>query len=389
MTKLNATGSAPLVYSTFLGGNGADRGFGIAFDASGNAYVTGETQSNELPDDRRGLRHRARRQRRLRDEAERDRYCAPRPTRPSSGEAVAKPASASPSTPRATPTSPERQPRPPSRRPPGRSTRTYNGNGDAFVTKLNATGSAPLAYSTFLGGSNGDTGQGIAVDAPNSVYVTGETNSGGANPFPTTAGAFDTTFNTDGDAFVTKLDTVAAGGAATLAINDVLAERGQRPHDGVHVHGHQERLDDGTATVDLRDRKRHRYGWGYLYRQHRLREPERDAQLRPDPDDPDDHDPRLRGHDLRAERDLLRQPDEPDRRDDHRRPGRGHDRQRRRRRRPWRSTTSRRTRATPARRRSRSRSRRAARRRATATVDLRHRQRHRDRRRACAAAPTT
>ncbi len=45
VTKLNATGDA-LVYSTFLGGNGRDRGNAIAVDANGNAYITGSTDSS-------------------------------------------------------------------------------------------------------------------------------------------------------------------------------------------------------------------------------------------------------------------------------------------------------------------------------------------------------
>ena len=55
MTKLNAAGSA-LAYSTYLGGGGADDGFGIAVDASGSAYVTGDTTpATSRPP--RGLRH--------------------------------------------------------------------------------------------------------------------------------------------------------------------------------------------------------------------------------------------------------------------------------------------------------------------------------------------
>jgi hypothetical protein len=42
VTKLNATGTA-LVYSTYIGGSGDDRGYAIAVDGSGNAYVTGYT----------------------------------------------------------------------------------------------------------------------------------------------------------------------------------------------------------------------------------------------------------------------------------------------------------------------------------------------------------
>ena len=64
------------------------------------------------------------------------------------------------------------------------------GSYDAFVTKLDATGSVRL-YSTYLGGSgNFDHGKGIAVDAAGSAYVTGLTNS---TNFPTTAGAVQTT----------------------------------------------------------------------------------------------------------------------------------------------------------------------------------------------------
>src|SRR5262249_52289251 len=63
------------------------------------------------------------------------------------------------------------------------------GSLDAFVAKLNATGSA-LLYSTYLGGSGGDIGYGIAVDAAGNACVTGETDS---SDFPTTAGALQTT----------------------------------------------------------------------------------------------------------------------------------------------------------------------------------------------------
>ena len=77
------------------------------------------------------------------------------------------------------------------------------------MTKLDASGAA-LGYSTYLGGSGGERGDGIAVDGAGSAYLTGGT---GSADFPTTAGAFDTTYNGGGDAFVTKLD---ASGAALL-----------------------------------------------------------------------------------------------------------------------------------------------------------------------------
>ena len=76
------------------------------------------------------------------------------------------------------------------------------------MTKLNASGSA-LAYSTFLGGTNRRSGRGIAVDEDGRAYVTGHTESA---DYPTTPGAFDTTFNGGyGDAFVTKLNAVGLG----------------------------------------------------------------------------------------------------------------------------------------------------------------------------------
>jgi len=84
------------------------------------------------------------------------------------------------------------------------------GNVDAFVTKLNATGSA-LVYSTYLGGSGSEGGGfGIAVDSLGNAYVTGGTAS---TDFPVTPGAFQTALAGGSDAFVTKLD---ATGSALL-----------------------------------------------------------------------------------------------------------------------------------------------------------------------------
>jgi len=140
VTKLNASGSA-LAYSTFLGGTSGDFGSDIAVDRRGRGYVTGTTDSADYPTTR------------------------------------------------------------------GAFDRTLDGSSDAFVTKLNASGSA-LAYSTFLGGTGGDFGRGIAVDRRGKAYVTGVT---GSADYPTTRGAFDRTYNGSGDAFVTKLN--AAGSA--------------------------------------------------------------------------------------------------------------------------------------------------------------------------------
>jgi hypothetical protein len=131
--------SGGLVYSTYLGGSLFDIGFGIAVDSSGNAYVTGLTMSNDFP--------------------------------------TARPFQA-----------------------------TKAGDSDVFVTKLNASGNA-LVYSTYLGGSSIDDGFGIAVDSSGNAYVTGRTYS---NDFPL-ARPFQATNAGYSDVFVTKLN--ASGNA--------------------------------------------------------------------------------------------------------------------------------------------------------------------------------
>ncbi len=145
VTKVAATG-ASLVYSTYLGGSGTfDHGRGIAVDSAGSAYVSGSTSSANFPTT------------------------------------------------------------------VGAYDTTHNGDDDAFVTKLDAAG-ASLSYSTFIGGNTFDGSSGIALGPGGSAYVTGSTSS---SDFPSTAGAFDSTYNSDGDAFVTKLN--AAGSALSYS----------------------------------------------------------------------------------------------------------------------------------------------------------------------------
>lgn len=140
IVKLNAAGTA-LVYSAFLGGSGGDLGSGIAIDAVGNAYIAGETDSTDFPVT------------------------------------------------------------------PGAYQTTFGGYSDAFVAKLNATGSS-LIYSTYLGGSAAEDGPAIAIDGSGNACLAGGTAS---SDFPTTPGAFQNVSGGNGDAFVTKLN--AAGSA--------------------------------------------------------------------------------------------------------------------------------------------------------------------------------
>ena len=143
VTKFNSTGTA-LLYSTYLGGSTGDQANSIAVDSNGNAYVTGFSYSTDYPTTLGAFQR----------------------VKQSGANA-------------------------------------YN----AFVTKLNATGTA-LLYSTYLGGSSvdGDQANGIVIDSNGSAYVTGYAYS--AN-FPTTAGAFQTVKQGAGNiynAFVTKLN---------------------------------------------------------------------------------------------------------------------------------------------------------------------------------------
>lgn len=83
--------------------------------------------------------------------------------------------------------------------------RTYNGGGDGFVTKLNSSGG--IAYSTYIGGSDDEDSNAIAIDSDGSAYITGKTAS---SNFPTTSGAYDTTKGYQDDVFVTKLNPLGS-----------------------------------------------------------------------------------------------------------------------------------------------------------------------------------
>jgi hypothetical protein len=80
------------------------------------------------------------------------------------------------------------------------------GVNDAFVTKMNSTGTA-LVYSTYLGGGSNDVGWAITVDTAGNAYVAGGTATPAGAAFPTTVGAFQTTYGGGvWDGFITKLN---------------------------------------------------------------------------------------------------------------------------------------------------------------------------------------
>jgi len=118
---------------------------------------------------------------------------------------------------------------------------------DAFVTKLTSTGA--LGYSTYLGGSADTEGNGIAVDTAGHAYVTGVTY---ASDFPTTPGAFSTTFNTSGpapnDAFLSEFDAAGHG----LVYSTFLGGRGDDTGYAVAVDpGGDAYVVGGTTSADF------------------------------------------------------------------------------------------------------------------------------------------
>jgi uncharacterized repeat protein (TIGR03803 family) len=204
ITKLNAIGSA-LVYSTYLGGSGGEAGSAIAIDGSGNAYVVGETLSSDFPTTPGALQTTGAGDigfvSKLNASGSALLYSTYLGGSPScyvrgfgaavnsSGNAYVAGYTCN----RNFPTT------------PGAFETNFLGNPTAFVSKLNAAGSA-LVYSTFLGSA--DAGA-LAIDSSGNAYVTGDTGTG----FPTTPGALQTTIGGGLDAFVSKLN---ATGSALL-----------------------------------------------------------------------------------------------------------------------------------------------------------------------------
>jgi hypothetical protein len=227
--KLETDGSA-LVYATYLGSGGGDVGRGIAVDGEGHAYVVGETRGGSFPRTAGAFQTLPR--------GSRDAFVT-KLTRDGSalvystllgssgsefgttiavdslGHAyVAGQTSIPPDVPADFPVT------------PGAFQTHYGGNSDAFVTKLDPTGSS-LVYSTYLGGGHLDLILGIALDADRHAYVAGWTFS---DDFPT-VGAFQSTRRGEYDSFVAKLD--ASG--STLLYSTYLGGTGNDLAQGIGV----------------------------------------------------------------------------------------------------------------------------------------------------------
>jgi hypothetical protein len=156
VTRFTSSGTA-LIYSTYLGGSRDDEGWGIAVDDSGNAYVSGSTKSFNFP--------------------------TANPFQPA-----------------------------------------FSGSEDAFVTRLNSSGSA-LVYSTYLGGNGFDRSSDIVLNSFGNVLVTGWTNSNNfptMNPFqPVSGGAQDvfvSQLNASGSALIFSTYLGGSGSESTLSI---------------------------------------------------------------------------------------------------------------------------------------------------------------------------
>jgi hypothetical protein len=99
---------------------------------------------------------------------------------------------------------------------------TQNSSIDAFVTKLNPTGSA-LIFSTYLGGNNVDKALGVALDSAGGVFVTGSTSS---SNFPVVGGPQSTYGGSTTDAFVTELNAAGASLVYSTYLGGVANEQG-------------------------------------------------------------------------------------------------------------------------------------------------------------------
>ena len=164
-----------VVYSTYLGGSNDDGAFGVKVDSGGNAYITGFTLGSF-------------------------------PTTPGAFQT------------------------------------TFGGGlADGFVAKLNAGGQ--LVYSTYLGGGCLDQALAIAIDTSGNAYVAAEIEDGEpagcTQSFPTTPGAFQTTYAASASTVtVVKLNAAGSGLVYATFLGGTIGSR------------HAELIEPGSIAVD-------------------------------------------------------------------------------------------------------------------------------------------
>jgi hypothetical protein len=229
VTKFSLSGDS-LIYSTYLGGNAADLGFGIAVDGSGSAFIVGATSSTNFPtqnpyqsDQRIGdafvtklspsgdaLAYSTYLGGFGTDEA----FCV---TVDSDGIAYVAGATTSDDFPIQNPY------------------QTDQIGKDGFITKLTQSGDS-LVYGTYLGGDSDDIVNGIAVDVFGNAYVIGNTSS---TDFPVQNPYQDTLGDLWSDVFVSKLSQLGD----SLIYSTYLGGDGADYGNGIAVD------DNGSAHV--------------------------------------------------------------------------------------------------------------------------------------------
>jgi hypothetical protein len=202
VSKLDPDGDS-LVYSTYIGGNQYDRGTGIAVDNHDNAYITGFTRSSDFPTQNafQDVNRASPNATAFVTKFDRTGKFLAYSTFLGGSNVDFAYAIALDAHENAYVTGGTESADFPTKKP---FQSELKGFQNAFVTKLDVTGSA-LFYSTYLGGPGSgvaDEGTGIAVDSHGDAFVTGNTSSSG---FPT-KNAFQNELKGYQNAFVTKLD---------------------------------------------------------------------------------------------------------------------------------------------------------------------------------------
>ncbi|HEX4951679.1 MAG TPA: SBBP repeat-containing protein [Blastocatellia bacterium] len=249
LAKLNSAGS-DLIFSTLLGGTGNETSYAVATDTTNNVYLTGSTTSDNFPTTTGVFQNTARgggseafvtKFNATGSQLVYSSYLGGGSSEEgisiavdSGGNAYLTGYTFSSNFPTTT----------------GAYQTTFKGAtnlSDAFIVKVNASGNA-LTYATYLGGTADDTANSIAIDAAGNAYVAGTT-TGSTNDFPTTAGAFQTTYKGSSvpgpvsDVFVTKLNP--AGSA--LAYSTYLGGNGSERANGIAVNAQGSAVITGTT----------------------------------------------------------------------------------------------------------------------------------------------